>query len=271
MDPTAAESPLEAPWGRIHVPDEAPLPRRIGPRDVWLLFRDGELRMASAPVPPELAGEEPDPEPPEGAAWSRWATPDGEREIELRPALPDRPVVLEPEVPFSLLPRARARIYVRVPLWIRVELASGDRTVLKEIPTVAMSDTWWGGFFEGELCYWLPITARRDVRPDLLGPHLAICPLSLENRSAADLEVERLQLRMAHLTLFRDEVGFWSDESRVRYQGDTEGSQIQMSGRPPPKARTAERVTDPREPVARGFRARTFARLRTLPGLGGQV
>jgi hypothetical protein len=269
MNPAPEATLLRPPWGRVPVPTEAPAVRRIGPRDVWLLFREGEIRVATALVPPESIAEEPSPQPPDGNPWARWATPEGERDVMLRPAFPNRAVVLEPEVPFSLLPRSQARIFVRVPLWIRVEVADGDRTLLQEIPTVEMSDTWWGGFLEGELCYWLPITARREVRPELMAPHLAVCPLHLTNRSLLDLEVERLTLRMVHLSLFQDELGFWSDESTVRYQGEAEGSQLEMSGRPPREAIDAVKVADPRVPVARGFRARTFARFRALHGLGG--
>jgi hypothetical protein len=81
--------------------------------------------------------------------------------------------------------------------------------------------------------------------------------------------VEKLAVRTSHLSLFVREGRIWSDESRVLYQGGEEGSQIQMTGRPPPEAQGAELVSGPRTPIQRGFRARTFDRLKALPGLGG--
>lgn len=249
------------------MPSDAPLHLRFGPRDLWLHFQQGEIRISTGV--PAADGDPDAPEHPDPGSWSRWATPNGERDVLLRPALPDRAVVLEPELPFVLLPRTEARIYVRVPLWLRIEADVGGGTVLEEVPIVDLSDTWWGGFIEGELCYWLHTTARREIRPELVEPHVAICPLQLVNQAAVDLRVEKLAFRVAHLTLFAHGTGFWADTSRVRYQGETEGSRIDMMGRAPREAEGATMVTPPRSPAARGLRERTFARLRSLPGLGG--
>lgn len=258
---------LPPPWGRLELPVETTLRHRIGPRDHWFAFRDREIQVASAPVPEGEAT--PTPEPPEGVEWARWAVPGEGRSVVLRPTLPNRSVVLQPELPFSLLPRAEARIYVRIPLWIRVEMADPERSLLSEVPTVDLSDTWWGSFLEGDLCYWLPTHARREMRAELIQPYLAICPLLLVNRSGTDLRVEKLAFRVAHLSLFAHRGGLWADESVVRYQGEAEGSQIEITGKPPPEASGAIRVADPRIPVSRGFTARTFARLLAFPGLGG--
>jgi hypothetical protein len=258
---------LPPPWGRLELPLGTTLPHRIGPRDHWFAFRDREIQVATTPVPEGAVT--PTPEPPEGVEWARWAVPGEGRTVVLRPALPNRSVVLQPELPFSLLPRAEARIYVRIPLWIRVEMADTERTLLSEVPTVELSDTWWGDFLEGELCYWLHTHARREMRPELIQPYLAICPLLLVNRSGTDLRVEKLAFRVAHLSLFAHRGGLWADESVVRYQGESEGSQIEITGKPPPEATGATRVAGPRIPVSRGFTARTFARLLAFPGLGG--
>lgn len=269
---------LAAPWGRHTLPDEGTLPLRIGPRELWFAASEGEVWIGHAEAPPP-GTDEPEhplsPEPPSdsGMQWSRWATPHGEREIELRPAFPDRPLVLTPERSFRLLPRAEARVYVRVPLWIRIELRQGDGEpglFLEETPALAMSDTWWGDFMEGELTYWLPTTARRQMRPDLHLAHLGVCPLQMVNRSDDDLEVQKLAFRVPHLSLFAEETGrFWGDETRVTYRGESEGSDIDISGRPPAEAEGARRAALPRSPLPRGFRARTFQRLRVLPGMGG--
>jgi hypothetical protein len=279
--PTTASLP--SPWGDHVLPEKDTLALRLGSHDLWFRWRDGEIRVCDQD---RGAGSgdlatwgfgSPDPEPPTDAEWSRWATPGGEREISLRPLLPERPVVLEPEWPFRLLPGAEARVFVRVPLWIRMDLVvrtPGDqenvrRLKLQETPAVLMSDTWWGELHAGELAYWLPTTARRAMAPRLFAPHAAACPLVLRNQADEDLRVEKLALRTSHLSLFVGEGRIWSDESRVLYQGGEEGSQIEMTGRPPSEAEAAELVSGPRTPVQRGFRARTFDRLRALPGLGG--
>ncbi|TVP48211.1 MAG: hypothetical protein EA350_03440 [Gemmatimonadales bacterium] len=274
---TAAEPVhLDAPWGEIPLDTGRPVGRRIGPRELWVDMVQGEIRLADRKVAPGF-----DSPPDEPDAWSRWALPTipqaggGQAgppfRLNLRPSLPDRAVIVQPEVPFSLVPRAEARIFVRIPLTIRVDLdLPGDAApvLLRTLPTLELSDTWWGSFLDGELCYWLHTTARRAVGPELLEPHLVICPLHLVNQSRSDLKVEKLSFRVELLSLYADRTGFWADESRVRYQGDSEGSQIDMTGRPPEEAVAPRRIFAPPS-AARGIRALTFKGFRGFSGIGG--
>ncbi len=274
MSPGADIPDLPRPWGRHSLEGDETLALRLGARDLWIRSEAREIRLLTGPdprpgeaLPPPIKSV---PEP--GSEWSRWVPPEGSGEVELRPALPDRSLVLKPESPFRLLPRAEARVYVRVPLWIQVQLrVEGMESGLKlaEVPTLSMSDSWWGDTVEGELVYWLPTTARRKMFEDLHLLHLAACPLHLSNRSGIELEVDKLVLRVAHLSLFLHDGHFWADETRVTYHGDAEGSTIEMTGVSPEEAQGGVRVSAPREPIVRGFRARTFSRLRSLSGLGG--
>lgn len=269
---------LPPPWGEHTLAGEEPLTLRLGPLTVWAALRAGEVWIAHAPgdwtrskrgraTPFEPSGPD---GAPEGDGWVRWPVPDGTDRIALTPTFPPRTLVAEPEHAFHLLPRARARIYVRVPLWVRVETISRDRQELVELPSVLLSDTWWGPRTEGELCYWLQTTARREVPSEVFEPHLAVCPLELSNPSDDELTVERIALRVAYLSVFADEGRLWSDETRLRYQGSDEGSRIDVSGRRPEQAPDAIRVAGPREPPpSRGFRARSFAKLKAVSGLMG--
>lgn len=260
---------LSAPWGGHAIPSGETLTIELGPLALWVRAAADEIWLAHAPGHGSRAGPEPAGEPPAEEGWIRWPVPPETDRISLSPLFPSRPVVAEPELSFRLIPGSEARVFVRVPLWVRVQAAGAEERPLTEIPTVVLSDTWWGSFTEGELCYWLATTARRQVPPEVFAPHLAVCPVHLSNRSGEELEVERLALRVAHLSVFGDEGRFWADETRVRYRGEDHGSEIEVAGRPPGEAPSAVRVTGPRSPVPRGFRARTFARLKELPGLPG--
>lgn len=270
------ETGLTRPWGRYTLSDRETITVRLGGRDVWIRRRDGEAQVAHTDRGPgagdlALWGEgAPPAAPPEDVDWSRWAPPGVAEEVEVRPVLPDRAVVLRPEWPFRLLSGSEARVYVRVPLSVRVDLRIEDdwRTLLT-VPSVAMSDTWWGDLNAGELGYWLPTTARRSMQPSKFAPHLAVCPLHMRNATDAELEVEKLALRVAHLTLFQAERGIWADEARVLYLGHDEGSQIEMSGQPPAEAGAAIQVAAPKTRAHKGLRARTFHRIRALQSFGG--
>ena len=274
MGAVSGTSPdLEPPWGRHGLAAGATTSVGIGPLTLWARSRAGEVWLAHDSgdwADSGRAVDTPEP-PPEEEGWVRWPVPEGTGSLRLSPVFPPRTLVVKPELSFRLLPRSGARIYVRVPLWARVEATGGDRDVtLTEVPTVVLSDTWWGEFTDGELCYWLPTSARRSAGSDVFSPHQAICPLDLSNRSEKELEVEKIALRVAHLSVFRGEQGFWSDVTRVRYRGESEGSDIEVSGKPPQEAaEDVRRVASPRTPLSKSFRVRTFSRLRTLSGLGG--
>lgn len=216
-------------------------------------------------------GDSPPVEPSRYEDWSRWGASGSPEEIEVLPAFPDRPLVLRPENPFNLLPGARARIFVRVPLWVRVGVPGTRGGLLLEIPSITLSDTWWGSPREGQLCYWLHILARREAPQSVFRSDRILCPLDLANRASEELPVEKILLRVGHLSIFRGEGSLWSDEVRIRYKGEAEGSELEVTDRTPPEAPGATRIMPPQSPSPRGLTARTFSRLKALPGFGASI
>jgi hypothetical protein len=237
-------------WGEHEVGAGIETSLRLGPLDLAFTQQSGEIRLRFGDPP-----------------WSRFVPGDWNGRIRLSPLLPDRLVVVKPESDFWLLREARARIYVRVPLILRVEALGARPMPLVEVPTEAMSDTWWGSPEEGELSYWLDTRARREVQPAEFEEHVCVCPLQLENSSAEDLKVDRIALRVDYLSVYQEGTRLWSDETRVHYLGDDAESRIEMSGKPPREAPEATRITGPRLSMSRGFTGRTFARIRS--SLGG--
>jgi hypothetical protein len=253
MLPMNSDTPFD--WGDHPVPEGDDSALALGPLRLRFGQRFGEILVAYDHV-----GDEEEP------VWSRWAPATWSGNIRLSPAFPDRLVVVKPESDLRLLPGAAARIYVRVPLRVHIEALGPVPASLLRIPTAVLSDTWWGTNEEGELGYWLDTRARRVMADEEFEEHLCICPIQLENRSEDDLQVDRIALRVAHLTVFRHGTQLWSDETRVRYLGDEGGSRLDMSGKAPTEAPTAARLTPPEHPMVRGLTARTFARIRSSIG-----
>ncbi len=205
---------------------------------------------------------------PSAKDWIRWAVAPTDK-LELRPSLPDRPIVVSPEQPFFLPPGGEARVFVRVPLFVRLVRANedGSVTMFEAFPSLVLSDTWWGTFTEGEVAYWVGTRARRAVSPEIFEAHLAVCPFLLVNRSELPLPVERFAVQVSHLTLFGHGNAVWTDEVQVRYEGLQEGSELRYTGRVPREAGEVQEIAPPSEPAPRGLHARTFGRLRALSGL----
>lgn len=243
------------PWGRYELEEGCDLRIEVGPLALRVRRIGTEVWMA------HVREDEDGTLDDESAEWTRWAAPEGSDSLRLSPCFPDRTLVVQPENPFHLLRGARIRVYVRVPLRVRLELEGQRSLVLSEIPTVILSDTWFGDVMEGELSYYLPTTARRTIEEKHFQPHLVACPIQLSNVSDDNLEVRDIALRVAHLSVFSQERRLWADETRARYRGASVGSDLRMSGKPPTEASDATLVCAPAVPAETGLRARTFARL----------
>lgn len=263
-----AKAPADL-WGDRPVPAPGEVRRLdIGPLTLWLRGGDGELWITHTRSP---EGREPDRALPSEASWSRWALHPEQKHLRITPVFPDRHLVVKPEHPFTLMRRASARIYLRVPIWVRVESLDGPggrAARITEIPTVALSETWWGDFRDGELAYWIVTEGRRQLTPDLFDAHVVITVIQADNLSEDDLAVEKLSLRAEHLSIYETNGWLWAEEVRVEYHGEDEGTEIHMDDVPPAEAAGAREISAARV-QERSFKARTFARLLALSGWGG--
>jgi len=251
----------QRPWGEIDLAPGASFEVAVGTLHLTMRRHRNEIWLRSERRELADTGD---------VDWERWAVPDDAR-IHLRPAAPDRLLVVSHEYPFHLPGKRQARVFVRLPLFVQVRLSSPsmkDVLALDE-PSLVLSDTWWGTIESGELAYWLTTKARAEVSDDLFVPHMAICPIQLENESDEALPVDRFSVRALHLSLFRSGIRMWTDEVRVTYLAAAEGSEIHFGGASPAEQPEGARVSEPRVAVRRGLQARTFDRLRSLSVLGG--
>ena len=255
-------------WGRHALGEDIAF--EVGPLTVRLHTENDELwiseERSGGRVAEGTAGDPAAVVDQSGLVWTRWAGPSSD-EVIVTPVFPDRAVVVSPETAFNLSPGAEARIFVRIPLWVRLTFAEAEDVPLLEAPTVVMSDTWWGDFASGDLAYWLPTTARRRISDDLLRPHLVVCPLDLVNESREILPVEKLSVRVTNMPIFQASSGLWSAPTRVTYEAVDEGSRVDIGKRPPKEAAQARLLTPARVEPARGLRASTFGRFMSLAGL----
>lgn len=251
---------LPAPWGEVRLGRNETHEMELGTLRLQLRRTTNELWLRPHRM---SAGSDPETTP-----WERWAAP-AEGTVELRPAVPDRLLVVSPEYEYHLPPEGESRTFVRMPLFVQVVLVTAEtETIAADVPSIVLSDTWWGDFTEGELAYWLTTKARVELSDDLFLPHFGMCPLKLVNHSTAALPVQRFSVRVSHLSLFADEGRTWTDEVRVRYEDSPEGSEIRFARKAPPEASRGKLIAAPRVPLERSFHAKTFDRLRSLSNLG---
>lgn len=255
-------------WGQHEIAENEICTWNVGPLQIWCKRTEKEMQLAYKHYE-EDEGQERMPENPEELVWIRWASEKKQDKIEFVPVLPDRPLVVKPESPFWLTRSIKANIYVRIPVWVQINLAGRKKAKpMMEIPSIILSNTWFGTFFEGELSYWISTGARRKIDPDPQRPFLAICPIQLTNSSDEDLLVEKICLRVENHSLFILESQLWTDLNKIVYKGESEVSQVQVSGTPPGEAKGADLISYPRSPQKKNLVAKTFASIKDLPGLG---
>lgn len=180
----------------------------------------------------------------------------------VRPALPDRVLIVAPQIRFSVAPREDLTLFARVPVWMRI--FAGDPpdvpALLREIMTVRLRDTWSGPTTrDGELGY----ATREDdfATPDESPPaaHEVVCPLRVNNRAPTLLALEEIRIPLPQLPLFADASGIlWTPTVTLEREPDGDLAELRVAEEPPVDA---VRVAEPRVAAERRRIVKVFGNL----------
>ena len=223
----------------------------IGPLHLWAQRTEHDWRIA-------WAGNEPFAErrddgleaedPPEDVEWNRWAATPGHDTLHLVPVLPDQPLVVRPDSSFRIPPGIKVRIFVRVPVWVRIE--TDDKTILTEVPTVHLSKTWFGEPDGGELAWALKTDALHEFEGIPVRAHEALCRVDINHKGNEQLELNRLFLRVAHLRVYRAGDRLWTNAVKAVYEGGDKVGSVDYLKSAPSQAAGAVKISDERIPVS---------------------
>ena len=178
----------------------------IGSLKLWIRRTEIEWLVAFEHRPGDLDAVKPvvskKGQKPEELVWNRFVFEDPSCIIQLMPSLQDRAVVVSSETPVKILPANSALFYVSVPIWISIFAGEGMKAMLSEIPTVILSNTWFGDPMNGELCYSMRTHARRLVGELRVSPQRAVCPFRIRNNSSEHLDFQMIAVHVEHLKLY---------------------------------------------------------------------
>lgn len=200
-------------------------------------------------------------ETPPLAGALRYVYRDSTNLAVFRPMLADRPVVIRPRQPLSVLPGQEAIFYVTTPSWVGVRVGAAE-TLLQECPSERMSETWFGpDTVIGELCYATPTHARNRLDELPLRPHRVVTPVRIENRAETHLPVEKLSLPVPLLSVYGGNDGsLWTESVHMLRSTDSDMAALHVEPGPPPHARGAVRIGGPRQAQRTGL-VRAFSGL----------
>ena len=133
------------------------------------------------------------------------------KQLIIQPALADRPVICWSTTTVMLLPKQEILLYVTIPLWLQLSISSVKKPLI-DIPTVRISDTWFGpNTQEGVIGY--ASRATDQLNADLSENHglKATIAVKIKNLSNNVLALDKISVPSPNLDLYVDKSGqFWT-------------------------------------------------------------
>jgi hypothetical protein len=259
---------LKALWDPFPIKAGGVVYASLGPLELWVRRVGDDWYIAHRRPESEVRACAPKALQPtrtlDELPWSRWVSSRPAGRIRLVPALPDRAVVVRPKFPLKVPSGESVLFYVNVPLWVRVAVGDEFEQSLSEVPSIVLSNTWFGELTGGELCYALKTKALRDLEEVSNRPYTATCPVTVENSAPTDLDFQRICLRVEHLHVYRGARRLWTNQVEVFFKGEDFTSQVNVLKYAPTLEATSERLCAARQPVERSLLAKSFSFLRAL-------
>ncbi|MGJ8692488.1 MAG: hypothetical protein ACSHW0_08400 [Thalassotalea sp.] len=172
--------------------------------------------------------------PKSEAPITRYIVTEATEQLEIKPTLADRTVVCRPVSPITLVPGAHVTLYLSTPIWLTLNLIGKKKTLLAEVASQRLSDTWFGASTrEGDLCYASQTNGRLDLSKLPLRQQRATTPLIIKNEADNNLVFERVALPVPSLSLFSNSNGqLWTQTVTLTRGDNGDYAQLKL-GEPP--------------------------------------
>ena len=225
----------------------------IGSLKLWIRRTDIEWLVAYEHQPGDLYADKPvvakKGQKPEKIVWNRFVFDDPSCIIQFMPALHDRAVVISSETPTRILPGNSAMFFVSIPIWLQIYAGEGKKAMLIEVPTVTLSNTWFGDRMDGELCYSLSTHARRKVEELKVSTQRAVCPFHVSNNSAEQLDFQMMAVHVEHLKIYKGQNQLWTNEVYINFLNKDQLTQVNFSEKKPCIIQDCELIAEERIPI----------------------
>ena len=247
-------------WGPLQVPERQVRHRQIRRRRLWIRNEtDRWLYATDLDGSRTVEAISSEARKPDTLPWNSIIGISNES-AKLLPALPDQPVLLKSSHPVQILPAARLKLVLAVPIWIQL---SGTVTVF-DLETDPLSRTWFGDPLAGESAYALSIedwTVREEEQPG--GGYVQV-PLEIVNASQELLSFQRLLVRVVHLSLFGAGDLLFTNDVSVTFRSVNQYSQVSFSGSSSLEPGGSALLQEPRQSVSGNLIRRSFLFFRNL-------
>lgn len=159
--------------------------------------------------------------------WKRCIINEKDNLVRILPSMPTRPIVVRPETQLTILPGCNARFFVSIPIWYTFIV--GNNQAAWEIPSVQLSNTWFGDPFSGLFCFALRSNAKTEYILDKLRKNIATCSILIENNSTDNFEFSRLCIHTEYLNIYQSKNTLWTNEIKVILEGEDQRSNFEIT------------------------------------------
>lgn len=223
-------------WTEYTLEERIPYFWQLGQRQLWVMHKNDEWFVAHNLLCDEsqdnlVCFEE--REKPQDISWNRILCRTEDPRIRLAPQTPDKPVVVGSQYPVSIMPKNQGMFFILFRSWISLQVGAGFKHSIAELPTINLSNSWFGDPATGISCYSLKTSARRGVSEEHIPGYKIICPVRIVNQSPEPLDFQRFCVHVEHLKIYSTGARLWSNEVRILYQGEDKGSILKYSEGPP--------------------------------------
>lgn len=259
---------IQAWWNPFEIEQDTGLKWTLGSFELTLFRWEGEWLLANE----RTTGEEIEPgkwqvtpvtEPPAShPSLVRYVANQADTTVRLIPRIGDRSVVARPRMPLSLLPGDKTKIYVSSPAWVEVTVGKKAKH-LCEWPVNRLSDTWFGpDTLEGEAAYALKTQARVRLAEIPRRTYRIITPISVHNAGEDSLMIDRMNLPVPYLSVYRDRDGsLWSEAVTLTRGEASDLAAIDVARGAPKEIEQAKQLSKPRIAMEKNFFVRAFSGL----------
>tara|TARA_R100000322_G_scaffold135550_2_gene91458 strand:- start:39 stop:836 length:798 start_codon:yes stop_codon:yes gene_type:complete len=256
---TEPDNILKPWWEPVDIEVEQIRHYAVGPVSVYLQRRQSEWLLAWENFPDSedyyRVISEAVSEIPQHLTVNRYVFQRPPRRFRLKPRLLDRPIVVKTNQPVRIPSGESITFFISSPVCVSVELQDPD-TVLQELDTLRLSDTWFGPSTRvGELCYATKTHARNEKSDMPLRPHRAVTPVNIRNQSDAILAIEKLSIPVPFLRVYGHADGtLWTEPVSLEHTEDNQLAKMEIGRQPAGAVALAEARTPPaRNNVVRAF------------------
>lgn len=261
-------------WGAFDFDEDDAGCWRVGPTTLWIHRSARSWRIihssshdalddsayVTGPISVDQTELTPEDPPADSTVLRYSFQKTADRQIVLTPVLADRSVVVRPDSPLYVLAGEDLTIFASTPVWLRIEAGSPAR-YLTEVASHRPSDTWFGpDTMEGELCYAVKTAGRLRLDKLPLRLHRAVTPIHVHNHASDALYLDRVQIPVQYLSLYRGENNFlWTPPVDLHRETAGDLAAVRLADKPPAEAGASTLLSKARHEVRSNMIIRTFS------------